>query len=45
MFFLIFIYRDIYLLKDNGLTKKLEIKRAEKGPDLFINLISQDWGK
>ncbi|CAC5418727.1 HFM1 [Mytilus coruscus] len=34
---------DSYLLKDNGITKKIEVKRANKGPELYINLISQDW--
>ncbi|XP_071159837.1 probable ATP-dependent DNA helicase HFM1 [Mytilus edulis] len=34
---------DSYLLKDNGITKKIEVKRANKGPELNINLISQDW--
>ncbi|XP_061171634.1 probable ATP-dependent DNA helicase HFM1 [Saccostrea echinata] len=34
---------DVLLLKEHGITKKLEIKRAAKGPELFINLISQEW--
>lgn len=36
--------RDAYLLKEHGITKKLEVRRPEKGPNLFINLISQEWG-
>lgn len=36
--------RDAYLLKEHGITKKLEVRRSEKGPNLFINLISQEWG-
>ncbi|XP_062607353.1 probable ATP-dependent DNA helicase HFM1 [Saccostrea cucullata] len=34
---------DVLLLKEHDITKKLEIKRAEKGPELYINLISQEW--
>lgn len=37
--------RDAYLLREHGITKKMEVRRSEKGPNLFINLISQEWGK
>ena len=38
-------FRDAYLLKEQGITKKLEIIRCDRGPNLFIHLISQEWGK
>ena len=38
-------FRDAYLLKEQGITKKLEIIRCDQGPNLFIHLISQEWGK
>ncbi|XP_078310394.1 putative ATP-dependent DNA helicase HFM1 isoform X2 [Crassostrea virginica] len=34
---------DAYLLKEQGITKKLEIIRCDRGPNLFIHLISQEW--
>ncbi|KAJ8310616.1 LOW QUALITY PROTEIN: hypothetical protein KUTeg_012481 [Tegillarca granosa] len=34
---------DSFLMKENGFTKKLEIRRATTGRDLFIDFISQDW--
>ncbi|XP_060602890.1 probable ATP-dependent DNA helicase HFM1 [Ruditapes philippinarum] len=34
---------DALLLKEICWTKKLEVKRADKGPDLSVHYISQDW--
>ncbi|XP_053403072.1 probable ATP-dependent DNA helicase HFM1 [Mercenaria mercenaria] len=34
---------DALLLKEKSWSKKLEVRRAEKGPELSLHYISQDW--
>ncbi|XP_055957667.1 probable ATP-dependent DNA helicase HFM1 [Patella vulgata] len=36
---------DSVLLKDDGWRRKIDVKRNEMGPDLFVHLLSQEWGK
>lgn len=38
-------YSDAQLMRNETWVRKVEVKRALKGEELSVNLISQDWGE